>query len=177
MLQNRRRLPLPLWASLHSGAGFGPLWLEPTSQRPERGPSRSIGAASVIRRYEQVTRLDPDVFFDWVQLDRLYQDAGRMVDARQAAEKAVAAAKGQLDRSTSLLELGYVLTVQGDLTGARKAGQPEDGSSGWRRACCADIRRSAVRSALQRRGRRASCGTHRRRNGRPPHHVATSRLQ
>ena len=36
-----------------------------------------VDTASVISRYEQVTRLDPGEFWDWVELSRLYRDAGR----------------------------------------------------------------------------------------------------
>ena len=35
----------------------------------------------VIARYEDVTRLDPGVHWDWITLSRLYQDAGRLADA------------------------------------------------------------------------------------------------
>jgi hypothetical protein len=45
--------------------------------------------ANVIVDYQAVVNPDPGVRTDWMQLDRLYQDAGRTADARQAAETAV----------------------------------------------------------------------------------------
>jgi tetratricopeptide (TPR) repeat protein len=76
---------------------------------------------SVIARYEAVVKLDPGVFTDWVNLDRLYQSAGRTADARSAAETAAKVADNDRDKSVALSELGDVLTAQGDLTGAGKA--------------------------------------------------------
>jgi hypothetical protein len=46
----------------------------------------------VIARYAEVTRLDPDVFLDWVELSRLYRDAGSLRDAMSAAKHATESA-------------------------------------------------------------------------------------
>jgi len=69
-----------------------------------------IDTASVIARFESVTRFDPGVSRDWVELDRLYQSAGRTTDAR---------------RAVALGEYGDILVAQGDLAGARTAYEGE----------------------------------------------------
>ncbi len=79
-----------------------------------------VRADAVITRYEEVTRLDPGVHWDWVELGRLYSEAGRLADARQAAIKAADSAVNQRDKSVALEALGDVLVAQGDLAGARQ---------------------------------------------------------
>ena len=76
---------------------------------------------SVIARYEAVVKLDPGVSRDWINLGRLYQDAGRTADARSAAESAAKVAGNDRDKSAALSEFGDVLQSQGDLAGAGKA--------------------------------------------------------
>ena len=44
--------------------------------------------AQVIARYEEVTKLDPGVHWDWVDLGRLYQAAGNLPAALHAAKAA-----------------------------------------------------------------------------------------
>ena len=78
-----------------------------------------VRSDAVIARYEEVTRLDSGVPWDWIQLSRLYVEVGRLQDARQAALKAADTAGNQRDRSVALGELGNVLVVQGDLAGAK----------------------------------------------------------
>jgi tetratricopeptide (TPR) repeat protein len=80
-----------------------------------------VDMAAVIARYEDVTRLDPGVFFDWVQLDRLYREANRLADARAAAEMAAKVATNDRDRGIALNELGDVDKDQGDLSSALDA--------------------------------------------------------
>ena len=77
--------------------------------------------ASVIARYEEVTKLDPGENWDWVELTRLYRDAGRLTDAAKAVQKSVDTAPTDRDRSVALEDMGDVLTAQGDLAGALKA--------------------------------------------------------
>ena len=48
-----------------------------------------VTTASVIARYKNVTRLDPGVSSDWIQLGRLFVDAGQTADARGAIETAI----------------------------------------------------------------------------------------
>ena len=74
---------------------------------------------SVIGRYEEVTRLD-GTHWDWVQLGRLYREAGRLQDANRAVMKATNMAEGQRDRSVALDELGEILKAQGDLARAKQ---------------------------------------------------------
>ena len=78
-----------------------------------------LDTQAVIARYEEVTRLDPGLHWDWVELGRLYTDAGKLPQARQAAERAAQSAANNRDRSVALNEFGDVLVAQGDLAGAR----------------------------------------------------------
>jgi hypothetical protein len=71
----------------------------------------------VITRYEEVTRLDPGVSRDWVELSRLYQAAGDLTDASAAAKHAGETAKKEGDQETALDELGDVQTQQGTWPG------------------------------------------------------------
>lgn len=73
----------------------------------------------VIALYQEVTRLDPGVHWDWVELGRLYVDAGNLPAARSAAERAAQTAGDDRDRSVALEALGNVLVAQGDLNAAR----------------------------------------------------------
>jgi len=72
-----------------------------------------------VARFEEVTKLDPDVSWDWVELDRLYQSAGRLSDARTAAEHAAATARSERDQEVALSEVGDVQEEQGDRAAAR----------------------------------------------------------
>ena len=79
-----------------------------------------LDTSAVIARYEEVTRLDPGEHWDWVELGRLYADAGRLGDAKQAAQQAAVTAAGDRDRSVALDALANVLVAQGDLAAARR---------------------------------------------------------
>lgn len=48
-----------------------------------------VTTASVIVRFEEVTRLDSRVFRDWMTLSRLYRDAARDADEKQAINEAL----------------------------------------------------------------------------------------
>ena len=77
---------------------------------------------AVIARYEAVTKLDPAVHDDWVQLDRLYLDAGRLADAQTAARTAVTTATADRDRAVSDPPIaGDISSDAGDLAGAEDA--------------------------------------------------------
>ena len=80
-----------------------------------------LTTAAVIARYEDVTRLDPDVFVDWIELSRLYVAAGRLPDAARAVRHARETAQSERDRSVALEDLGNILFPQGDLAGADTA--------------------------------------------------------
>jgi len=67
-----------------------------------------LKTSAVIARYEDVVARDPGVFWDWIELRRLYRDAGRLADARVAAEKAIQLADGERNRLVALRELADV---------------------------------------------------------------------
>ncbi|AEJ03239.1 tetratricopeptide TPR_2 [Nitrosomonas sp. Is79A3] len=100
--------------------------------------------AQVIARYEEITRLDPGVHWDWVELGRLYRDAGRLSDRLHAAQKSAETAMDDRERSVAMSALGDIQTVQGDLTAALKSfqnslaiaerlAQSDPGNAGWQR--------------------------------------------
>ncbi len=71
-----------------------------------------------IARFQEVTRLDPGVLRDWVELDRLYQSAGRLPDARIAAQHASDTARSERDQEVALNEMGDIEEKQGDMAAA-----------------------------------------------------------
>jgi tetratricopeptide (TPR) repeat protein len=75
-----------------------------------------LTTAQVITRFEEVTRLDPGVSWDWVELGRLYKDAGKLPDTLRAAEAAADTAANDRDRSAAFIVLGGVQVAQGDLS-------------------------------------------------------------
>ena len=77
-----------------------------------------LATAQVIARYEEVTRLDPAVHWDWVELGRLYTDAGNLPAALRAARSAADTAENDRDRSVALDAIGDVQVAQGDLPAA-----------------------------------------------------------
>ncbi|HZV09237.1 MAG TPA: hypothetical protein VFF94_05745, partial [Novosphingobium sp.] len=82
-----------------------------------------LGTQAVIARLEEVTRLDPAVFADWDALWSLYIDAGRLADARHAAQMAAGVAGNDRDRSVALANLGGVSEMEGQAAEARRAYQ------------------------------------------------------
>ena len=82
-----------------------------------------LTTAAVIVRFEEVVQLDPGIFSDWLELDRLYQDAGRLGDARKAVDSLAAAARDDPERALAFSERSDVLLGQGDLAGARAAAE------------------------------------------------------
>ena len=79
------------------------------------------GTAALIARFEEVTRLDPGVHWDWIELGRLYRRAGRLADARRAAEAAARTAEDDRERAVASSAQGDVLQAQGDGPGALAA--------------------------------------------------------
>jgi len=69
----------------------------------------------------QRRELDPGACSDWIRLDRLYQDAGRLGGARLAAEAAAKVAEHDCSKSLTLPDLGEVLVAQGDPVASAKA--------------------------------------------------------
>lgn len=86
-----------------------------------------VTTEQAIARFEEVTRLDPGVQWDWVELVRLYQSAGRLTDARIAAEHAADTAKSERDQEVAMNELGDVQAQQGDVDGALASYRKEQG--------------------------------------------------
>jgi tetratricopeptide (TPR) repeat protein len=78
-----------------------------------------VNTLAVIARYNEVTRLDPGLHRDWMELARLYQDAGNLPQARQATERAAQTANDDRDRPVALDEIGAILVAQNDLPSAR----------------------------------------------------------
>jgi tetratricopeptide (TPR) repeat protein len=82
----------------------------------DRGEKDTNAAIAI---FEKAQKKDPEHAWGWVELGRLYREAGRLADARPAAEQALAQARDEWDRSVALDELGDVLVLLGDLLGAR----------------------------------------------------------
>lgn len=80
-----------------------------------------VTTAKVIARYEAVVKLDPRVFLDWIELDRLYQDAGRLRDAVQAVTYASETAHSEIDRAKALDDLGDIMILQHHFARAENA--------------------------------------------------------
>ena len=47
----------------------------------------NVPLEEAVRRYEQLTRLDPGMAWEWNELARLYAERGRLDDARTAASR------------------------------------------------------------------------------------------
>ena len=77
-----------------------------------------LTTAAVIARYEELTRLEPGVHSDWIELGRLYRDAGRLPNALRAAKIAADTAQDDRDRSVAFNALGDVQVAQDNLAGA-----------------------------------------------------------
>ena len=77
----------------------------------------------VIERFEEVIQLDPTLHWDWIELGRLYTDAGRLPDALQAAIAAENAAVDHREQSVAINAKGDVQVAQGDLAAALKSYQ------------------------------------------------------
>ena len=80
-----------------------------------------VSTQSVVARFDEITRLDPQGFWDWIELSRLQVLAGDLVRALQSAKAAEAAASSVRERSVASLELGDISVLQGDLTSALTA--------------------------------------------------------
>ncbi len=104
----------------------------------------NLTTAQVIARYEEVTRLDPGVHWDWVELGRLYVDAGKLPDALRTAKAAADTAETERDRSVAFNERGDVQVAQGDLPAAldsfragmriaERLAQADPGNAEWQR--------------------------------------------
>jgi tetratricopeptide (TPR) repeat protein len=94
-------------------------WREIAALAQDRKDRGEMETSEVIPLYERAQSMDPDYAWGWIELRRLYQEAGQLPDARRAAEQALVRAQGDRDRSAAETELGSVLVASGDLSGAR----------------------------------------------------------
>src|SRR5579872_5199612 len=119
----RKRAALKLYAEGDRAGGFDALvaiqeaetkavaagWREIAALAQDRKDRGEMGTTDVIPLYEKAQSLDADYSKGWIELGRLYQQAGHLADARRAAEQALAHAQGDRDRSVAETELGDVL--------------------------------------------------------------------
>ena len=82
--------------------------------------------------------------WDWVELGRLYRDAGKLPDALRAAQAAADTAEDERDRSVAFDEQGNIQVAQGNLPAAlesfraslkirERLAQADPGNAGWQR--------------------------------------------
>ena len=79
-----------------------------------------LSTLALVPVWEEAQELDPGYHWGWVELRRLYTEAGQLGKARAAAERALAQAGDDRALSASLMELGDVLVEAGELGEARK---------------------------------------------------------
>jgi tetratricopeptide (TPR) repeat protein len=94
-------------------------WRENAALAQDRKDRGEMGTAEVIPFYERAQSLDADYAWGWIELLRLYQEAGRLPDAQSAAAQALARAHNDWDRAAAQSEFGDVLVASGDLPAAR----------------------------------------------------------
>jgi tetratricopeptide (TPR) repeat protein len=80
----------------------------------------SAAASRVLSRFEDVIRLDPNVYWDWAALCHLYAFVDRDADSLRAATRAVALAPGDDERADALFEWAELLSKAGDHASARR---------------------------------------------------------
>ena len=81
----------------------------------------------LIARYEKITALDPGVHRDWIELSRLYRDAGQFDAAGVAAGNAADTASATGDLDLSLQELAEIAFARGYMEAALKGFQTLQG--------------------------------------------------
>ena len=79
-----------------------------------------LNTLALVPVWEKAQQLDPGYHWGWVELRRLYMEAGQLGKARGAAERALANAGDERARAVSLMELGDVLVKAGELGEARQ---------------------------------------------------------
>jgi tetratricopeptide (TPR) repeat protein len=78
-----------------------------------------MATAEVIPLFETAQSMDASYAPGWVELGRLYQEAGRLADAQRAAEQALAQAQDDRQRSVATTEIADVLVARGNLAAAQ----------------------------------------------------------
>jgi tetratricopeptide (TPR) repeat protein len=81
--------------------------------RGEQDTNTAIGI------FEKAQRKDPEDAWGWIALWKLYREAGRLTDARHAAEQVITQAQDDREQAAGEMALGDVLVAWGDLKGAR----------------------------------------------------------
>jgi tetratricopeptide (TPR) repeat protein len=94
-------------------------WREIAALATDRKDRGEMETAQVIQVHERAQSLDAGYAWGWIELRRLYHEAGRLPDARCAAEQALAHAQDPNARVAAEVELGDVLMASGDLAAAR----------------------------------------------------------
>jgi tetratricopeptide (TPR) repeat protein len=77
-----------------------------------------LGTQAVIARYEEVTRLDPNMQWDWVELARAYQAVGSLAAAERSAQRALLLAASDRERGVAMSDLVQIQVAQGNLSAA-----------------------------------------------------------
>ena len=81
-----------------------------------------VDTTNVIARFEEVTKLDPDVFNDWIELADLYVLAGRLVDADHAEQTALTKVRDDHQRMVYFASYAGLFNLRG---------QPEQAEHAW----------------------------------------------
>lgn len=99
----------------------GALMRRPAVLAFDRRDRGEMTLAQVIAAWERAQEADPAYHKGWIDLTVLYIEAGRLPDARKAAEKALAASDNDTQRGRSNGMLGEVLLSMGDSRAAEAA--------------------------------------------------------
>ena len=99
----------------------GTLMRRPALLAYDRRDRGEMTLAQVIGAWERAQEADATYHKGWVDLSALYIEAGRLADARKAAEKSIATASNDVERGRAGGMLGEVLMISGDPRGAEQA--------------------------------------------------------
>jgi tetratricopeptide (TPR) repeat protein len=103
---------------------------------------------AVVDRFENVVELDPNVWDDWLKLEGLYTDSGRLDDALRAADRLVGLSRSDMEKARAFSERSATLLLRGDLVAARAAA--ETALINCRRLVAEDPRNSELGYTLSR---------------------------
>lgn len=99
----------------------GALLRRPAYLAMDRRDRGEMTLAQVISAWERAQAADGAYYRGWITLTGLYSSAGRLADARSAAERALGVASNDVERGLANAELGKFLADQGDRGGASAA--------------------------------------------------------
>jgi|GEM_PF-3560053 len=80
-----------------------------------------INIESVLARYSEITQLDPNAFWDWIQLSRIQSSVGDLTDAEQSALFAAEISASEFEESAAAERLGDVLLSKLEFMAALEA--------------------------------------------------------